>query len=343
MTGRHRGSDREYAAVVTAGAQVRGRAGRALPWRPVAAALTAVLLLAPAGCSRDSPSGNPTPEPAGQSGPATDRSPTGPTAEPTAGSGSPTATPTGSGTPTATPGATESAPPATCTSVLPRRVGKITVQPARITEVVTLVSDGRSLTAGSSEQSEFVTPVLTGPDGTRIEDPNTAAVVADLIADGSRHRCSAGHLRSQLRIDPGVTVEGGWVMLTNLGVADTLRGHSGSNLEQPCPLWRGASGSEVATEGRQDCFCGRSEGRLVAPDDAEPGGGVLGAYGRRSSLSFFVGASSVERHRRSDSRRPNARSRPVALGWCNSPRQPSTSTSCTAGTSTPRSRRPWTP
>jgi hypothetical protein len=91
----------------------------------------------------------------------------------------PTGSPTTSGTPTGT------VAPVTCTSVTPVRVEKVTAEPRRTIETVTLVSDGRNLTPGTQEQSDFLTPVLTAPDGTTITDEATSTKIAGLIASSS--------------------------------------------------------------------------------------------------------------------------------------------------------------
>ena len=88
------------------------------------------------------------------------------TASPQTASASPTSSDTAS---PATPGATPSGTvlPASCSSVTPVRVARVDTGPRRTTEVVSVVSDGRNLTSGTREQSDFLTPEpdRTGPDG----------------------------------------------------------------------------------------------------------------------------------------------------------------------------------
>ena len=50
-----------------------------------------------------------------------------------------------------------------------------------------MVSDGRNLTSGTREQSDFLTPVLTGPDQTAVTDEPTIRKIAALIA-AQKHR-----------------------------------------------------------------------------------------------------------------------------------------------------------
>ena len=110
--------------------------------------------------------------------------------DPSGGTASPgTGSPGTTGTDTASPGTTPSATvlPATCTSVTPIRVARVDTDPRRTTEVVSVVSDGRNLTSGTREQSDFVTPVLTSPDQTAVTDDATLRKIAALIA-AQKHR-----------------------------------------------------------------------------------------------------------------------------------------------------------
>ena len=50
-----------------------------------------------------------------------------------------------------------------------------------------MVSDGRNLTSGTREQSDFMTPVLTSPDQTAVTDEPTVRKIAGLIA-AQKHR-----------------------------------------------------------------------------------------------------------------------------------------------------------
>jgi hypothetical protein len=72
--------------------------------------------------------------------------------------------------------------------VTPLRADKVDSQPRRTTEVVTVVSDGKSLTSGTREQTEFIAPTLQAADGTQLSDEATAKRVAALIAASGNHR-----------------------------------------------------------------------------------------------------------------------------------------------------------
>ncbi|MFT4164207.1 MAG: hypothetical protein QM650_03095 [Microlunatus sp.] len=106
----------------------------------------------------------------------------------------PSASPGDSATPgasgTSSPGLSEDATvaPVSCSSVTPIRVEKSTVEPRRTTEVVTVVSDGRGLTPGTREQTDFTSPGLVAPDGTTtVDDEATLAKIAELIEKSSKH------------------------------------------------------------------------------------------------------------------------------------------------------------
>jgi hypothetical protein len=156
-----------------------------------ASLLAAVTVLAVTACGRADPPMAPTsprtatttPSPGG-SGTATPEGSAGPggaTPGDTASAGG-TVSPGSSGSPSASPA------PVPCTSVTPVRIEKSTVEPRRTTEVVTVVSDGRNLTSGTREQTDFVAPSLVGPDTTTtITDETTLAVVADLIEKSSKN------------------------------------------------------------------------------------------------------------------------------------------------------------
>lgn len=105
-----------------------------------------------------------------------------------------TASPSGSGTPgSVTPSGTgssgSSVVPLSCSSgsVTPVRIERSTVEPRRTTEVVTLVSDGRNLTPGTREQTDFADPVLTAPDGSTVTEEAILAKIADLIEKSSKN------------------------------------------------------------------------------------------------------------------------------------------------------------
>ncbi len=94
----------------------------------------------------------------------------------------PTGLPGGSGTPSG------SVAPVNCTEVTPVRVEKVSAEPRRALDVVTLVSDGRNLTPGTREQTDFLTPVLIAPDGSQNTDEATMQKIATLIASATRNR-----------------------------------------------------------------------------------------------------------------------------------------------------------
>ena len=141
------------------------------------------------GCSGGARGGgtSPTPTPAVGSGSATPLVSASPSVN---GSGTPgTSTPPGS-TPTLSPAATPpptTVAPASCPTVNPVRVTRAEVGPRRATEVVTVVSDGTNLTSGTREQTDFLSPALSAPDGTTITDEATFTKIAKLVT-GQKHR-----------------------------------------------------------------------------------------------------------------------------------------------------------
>jgi hypothetical protein len=153
------------------------------------------LLLASAlvltGCGDARGGGNP-PTPATTIG-AASASPT-PNGTASPGSTPPGTTSPGAATPGSTPPLTPGGtpPPATvapasCPTVNPLRVTRADVGPRRATEVVTVISDGTNLTSGTREQTDFLTPALSAPDGTTISDEATFKKIASLVA-GQKHR-----------------------------------------------------------------------------------------------------------------------------------------------------------
>jgi hypothetical protein len=74
-----------------------------------------------------------------------------------------------------------------CPTVNPVRVTRADVGPRRATEVVTVISDGTNLTSGTREQTDFLSPALSAPDGTTISDEATFRKIASLVA-GQKHR-----------------------------------------------------------------------------------------------------------------------------------------------------------
>jgi hypothetical protein len=75
----------------------------------------------------------------------------------------------------------------TCTSVTVTGLGRTAIGPLRTTDIATVVSDGRNLTPGTRQQTDFTTPVLTAPGGGTITDPGTVQQVANLLV-GQKHR-----------------------------------------------------------------------------------------------------------------------------------------------------------
>jgi hypothetical protein len=105
------------------------------------------------------------------------------------GTASPGAATPGS-TPALSPGGTPppaTVAPASCPTVNPVRVTRADVGPRRATEVVTVISDGTNLTSGTREQTDFLTPALSAPDGTTMSDEPTFRKIASLVA-GQKHR-----------------------------------------------------------------------------------------------------------------------------------------------------------
>lgn len=144
------------------------------------------------GCGGGARGGGTTPTPTSTIGPTSASPSLNGSASPgaaTQGTASPVTTTPGS-TPTLSPGATP--PPATvaptsCPTVNPVRVTRADVGPRRATEVVTVISDGTNLTSGTREQTDFLTPALSAPDGTTISDEATFRKIASLVA-GQKHR-----------------------------------------------------------------------------------------------------------------------------------------------------------
>jgi hypothetical protein len=146
----------------------------------VAASALSVLLL----CSCGSAGRNSSPSPTGGA--------------PTAGA-SDTAVPTGSVGTAATPAASDSGSPfdtvspvptstgSACTGGTPVRIDRAESDARRTTEIVTVVSDGKNLTYGTREQSDFEDPVLKAPDGTTSTDDATLRKVATLLVAGKNH------------------------------------------------------------------------------------------------------------------------------------------------------------
>jgi len=145
---------------------------------------------------------------AGVAGPSTapsasDNSPDTASASPTeSGSASPSADATGSATPES-PGPSPStsasstngvvtpdptAAPASCSQPTPIRVEKAVAAPRRTTEIVSVVSDGKTLTSGTREQTDFAVPTLVSPDGGSMTDAAAVQKVASLVAATGKNR-----------------------------------------------------------------------------------------------------------------------------------------------------------
>ena len=75
----------------------------------------------------------------------------------------------------------------TCAAVTVTGLGRTSVGPLRTTDVATVVSDGRNLTPGTRQQTDFAAPVLTAPGGATISDAGTVQQVANLLV-GQKHR-----------------------------------------------------------------------------------------------------------------------------------------------------------
>ncbi|HEX8488180.1 MAG TPA: hypothetical protein VF642_06530 [Propionibacteriaceae bacterium] len=107
------------------------------------------------------------------------------TPTPTPAPGSDSSPGAGPASATATPG------PATagCGAVVPQRVEQVDTQPRRTTEVISLQSDGRALTSGTRDQTEFRIPTLEAPSGEEeLTDRATMNKVAALVAASAKKR-----------------------------------------------------------------------------------------------------------------------------------------------------------
>jgi len=168
------------------------------PARRCVGAIALAVLLPLAGCSGGTGGRTPAATPSASdtfesSTPTPSDSPS-PGGSETPDSASPTPGPSGSGssesgtpTPGLTPSQSTTGAPISCPSVNPVRVNRADTAPRRATEVVTVVSDGTNLTSGTREQSDFLTPSLTAPDGATAEDPAAFAKITKLLA-AQKHR-----------------------------------------------------------------------------------------------------------------------------------------------------------
>jgi hypothetical protein len=94
--------------------------------------------------------------------------------------GTPGAADSGSPFDTGSPAPTSAGP--ACAGGVPVRVDRAEADARRTTEIVTVVSDGKNLTYGTREQSDFENPVLKAPDGTMLTDDATLQKIANLLA-----------------------------------------------------------------------------------------------------------------------------------------------------------------
>ena len=129
--------------------------------------------------SSASASASPTASPTGSPSPSGSASPS--PGDATASPG--TASPVSSGSPSPSSSGVQ----VTCTAVTVTGLGRTTVGPLRTTEIATVVSDGRNLTPGTRQQTDFTSPVLTAPGGGTVTDAGTVQQVANLLV-GQRHR-----------------------------------------------------------------------------------------------------------------------------------------------------------
>lgn len=141
-----------------------------------------------------SPSGTADPlataSPATASATSTSPSPSPSDSPGTASPGTASPGPASPGSATASPGAASpgsSGIQVTCTSVTVTGLGRTSIGPLRTTDIATVVSDGRNLTPGTRQQTDFTAPVLTSPAGGTISDPGTVQQVVNLLL-GQKHR-----------------------------------------------------------------------------------------------------------------------------------------------------------
>ena len=76
-----------------------------------------------------------------------------------------------------------------CDAIVPQRVERVDTQPRRTTEVISLQSDGRTLTSGTRDQTEFRTPTLEAPSGEEeLTERATTAKVAAMVTASAKKR-----------------------------------------------------------------------------------------------------------------------------------------------------------
>ena len=150
--------------------------GRQARTRPGALAVSALGMLVLGSCGGPaSPTSSPSSTPTTSTAETSDT--TVPTGLP---GGTPGAADSGSPFDTGSPAPTSAGP--ACTGGVPVRIDRAETDPRRTTEIVTVVSDGRNLTSGTREQSDFEDPVLKAPHGTMVTDNATLQKVASLLA-----------------------------------------------------------------------------------------------------------------------------------------------------------------
>lgn len=151
---------------------------------------------APSSAGSASPSGSADSTTSPQGGTPTAASPSGtPVGTPTATGPSPTGsgslTPTDSVSPSASGSGSAGAggvAPVGCPAPTVARVERVDTLPRRTTEVVSVVSDGKNLTPGTREQSDFVLPTLQPPDGSSVSDVSTVSTAAAAVAASGKGR-----------------------------------------------------------------------------------------------------------------------------------------------------------
>jgi hypothetical protein len=148
------------------------------------AAVTASVLSLVVLCSCGSAGRNSSPSPT-SGGPTAGASDTGLPTESAGGTATPAASDGGSPFDTSSPVPTSTG--SACTGGTPIRIDRAETDARRTTEIVTVVSDGKNLTYGTREQSDFEDPVLKAPDGTVLTDDATLRKVAGLLAAAKNH------------------------------------------------------------------------------------------------------------------------------------------------------------
>ena len=159
----------------------QGAPGRALS-RLAAVVIFALGLLVLCSCGAAGRNSSPSPTGGGSTAEASD------TAVPTESAGD-TATPAASdsGSPFGTASPAPTIAGSACTGGAPVRIDRADTDARRTTEIATVVSDGKNLTYGTREQSDFEDPVLKAPDGTTLTDDATLRKITSLLAAAKNH------------------------------------------------------------------------------------------------------------------------------------------------------------